>query len=248
MPIPRVIYQTWCTNQFHPLIYNKINNMIKMNPGYDYRLFTDDDMDEFVNTNYPGEIADAYNKLNIIVAKADFWRYLVLYKNGGVYLDIDSTILTPLDSFIKKDDEAIISAEGTETQLQWALIFNKEHPILKKTIDYIVDNIQNNRYTKVGEMTGPFIYTKAINSIHSELFNEDLRHDVLYNKKYNKEYVDNESENILNIEFNKNEIKYRFYGRDFCGNLQFKYPEHQLLYETKRHWHNDERELAMLKN
>lgn len=247
MPIPKTIYQTWFNNQLHPVIYNKISNMIQMNPGYDYRLYTDDDMDEFVNAIFPGEIADAFNKLNIMVAKADFWRYLVLYKYGGIYLDMDSTTLHPFDSFINENDEAIISAEGTDIQLQWALMFNKEHPILKRTIDFIVDNIQNNRYTKVCEMTGPFIYTKASNAIHNELFNEDLRHDILYNQKYNKEYIDNESENILDIEFNKDNIKYRFYGRDFCDNLQFKYPEHELLYETKRHWHEDERELDMLK-
>jgi mannosyltransferase OCH1-like enzyme len=61
----------------------------------------------------------------MIVAKADFWRYLVLYKYGGVYIDIDSSIDVPLDSFINGGDCAILSSEcGRETFTQWALIFD----------------------------------------------------------------------------------------------------------------------------
>ena len=90
-------------------------------------------MDKFVNDNFKGEIADCYNKLNIIVAKVDFWRYLVLYKYGGVYLDMDSSIERPLHELINDEDEAIITAEGNpHLYVQWALIFSKHHPILKK--------------------------------------------------------------------------------------------------------------------
>ena len=42
-------------------------------------------MDKYVNDNFPGEIADCYNRIQIIVAKVDFWRYLILYKEGGIY-------------------------------------------------------------------------------------------------------------------------------------------------------------------
>lgn len=66
-------------------------------------------MDRFVNTHFTGIIADSYNRLNIIVAKVDFWRYLVLYKYGGVYLDMDSSIDVPLDTLINEEDEAIIT-------------------------------------------------------------------------------------------------------------------------------------------
>ena len=57
-------------------------------------------MDNFVNQHFIGEISELYNKLNIIVAKVDFWRYLVLYKYGGIYLDMDSSIDKPLNELI----------------------------------------------------------------------------------------------------------------------------------------------------
>ena len=88
-------------------------------------------MDNFVNDHFKGEIAECYNKLNIIVAKVDLWRYLILYKYGGVYLDMDSSIEKPLDELIQENDAAIITVEGNQNlYVQWALIFSKQHPIL----------------------------------------------------------------------------------------------------------------------
>ena len=74
------------------------------------------------------------------------WRYLVVYKYGGCYLDIDSKFINPIDKFIKKDDEALISAEQNRNYIQWALFFKKEHPILMRTVELIVDNIEKGLY------------------------------------------------------------------------------------------------------
>jgi len=130
MKISKVIYQSWSTRKLHPIIQNKINIMMKLNPSYDHHIFTDKEIDKFVKKNYDKGIVECYNKLNIIVAKVDFWRYLLLYKYGGIYLDMDSTILKPLDELINNHDEAIITAEGNPNlYVQWALIFSKNHPI-----------------------------------------------------------------------------------------------------------------------
>lgn len=252
MPIPKVIYQTWCNKQLHPIIQNKIGYMMSLNPGYEHKLFDDNDIDQFVNENFPGEIADCYNKLNIIVAKTDFWRYLILYKNGGVYLDMDSTIQTSIDSFMNDSDDAIITAEGPDLFLQWGLIFNKGHHILKRTIELIVDNIKNNNYPNdIHKMTGPTVFTQAIRSIHEENFNENINHHELYKKTFGKEYHDHHfyeqnSNQILDITFKNNKISYRLFGRDYGGHFLFKYQESALLYYNKKHWRQEESEKRLL--
>ena len=56
--------------------------------------------DQFMNTTFAGSsILWAYNMINpqIGASKADIWRYSVLYTFGGVYLDDDSDMKTPLD-------------------------------------------------------------------------------------------------------------------------------------------------------
>ena len=64
---------------------------------------------------------------------------------------MDSIIEKSLDELIKEDDQAIITAEGNPNlYVQWGMIFSKEHPILKKTIELICNNIKNNRYPRQG--------------------------------------------------------------------------------------------------
>ena len=47
-------------------------------------------------------------------AKADIWRYAVLWLYGGVYLDYDSDIKTLFDELISQEDEVILSEEGID--------------------------------------------------------------------------------------------------------------------------------------
>jgi hypothetical protein len=49
---------------------------------------------------------------------------------------MDSSIEKPLNELINDDDDAIITAEGNPgLYVQWALIFSKQHPILKKQLN-----------------------------------------------------------------------------------------------------------------
>lgn len=56
--------------------------------------------DDFMSTVFGNtKIFWAYSMINPLVgaSKADIWRYCALYTYGGVYLDDDSDIKTPLD-------------------------------------------------------------------------------------------------------------------------------------------------------
>lgn len=222
--IPKNIFQSWITNNLHPEIQKKVDELKSLNSNYNYQLYTDAEIDKFVNTFYPGKISECFNRLNIPVAKVDFWRYLILYKYGGVYVDLDSSINTSLDNFIKENDDAIITAEtNPNTFVQWALIFNKAHPILKKVIDLIIDNIENNSYPNdILRMTGPQVYSKAIFKVHFDLFDEELDF-----KSINQN---------TDITFSKNTISYRIYGIDYNQKFTFKTPESEYLYIEKEPW------------
>lgn len=235
--IEKNIFQSWYTFDLHPLVQQKIDYIKKINPEYKYNLYNDADMDNFVNEHFKGEISECYNKLNIIVAKVDFWRYLVLYKYGGVYLDMDSSIEKPLNELIKDHDEAIITAEGNPNlYVQWALIFSKRHPILKKTIELIVNNIKNNTYPNdIHKMTGPTVYSRAINEIHMELFNNT----IINHKQINTN---------TDITYKSNNMSYRLYGIDYNCFFCFKHNVTHLLYNGKKHWREEEKEKKLIKD
>ena len=167
MSIPKIIHQTFKNADLPLLTKWHINRFRKKNPDYAYEFYDDDRIAEFLEKAYGQEVLGLYQKLNIGAAKADFFRYAVLYKEGGIYLDIDSGINGSLDDFIRADDTAIITQEGNPGLFaQWALIYSPGHPFLKKTIEMVLDNIRSNSFPHdVHQMTGPTVYTRAIHAV-----------------------------------------------------------------------------------
>ena len=170
MSIPKIIHQTFKDKNLPMVTRWHINRFLKRNSEYQYEFYDDQRITEFLEQEYDNETLKSYNRLNIGAAKADFFRYHVLYKKGGIYLDIDSGINGRLSNFIELQDVAVITREGhPDLYAQWALIFAPGHPFLKRTMEMMMDNIQNNKYPNdVHKMTGPWIYTQAINACLSE--------------------------------------------------------------------------------
>ena len=164
MRIPKVIYQTFKTSKVPLVTKWHIWRMKKRNPEYAYQFYDDAMIEDFIQNSFEKDVFELYKKINLGAAKADFFRYAILYKKGGVYLDIDSMFLTKIDEIITPEDSAVISLETHGVNyVQWALFFEAGHPFLKETLTQIIENIKTNKYPKdVYRMTGPEVFTKAI--------------------------------------------------------------------------------------
>ena len=67
--------------------------------------------------------------------KADIWRAYMLYLHGGVYADIDTDFVTPLDSFVHDDTSFLTSDSLEKTMLNPIVIVSEpKMPILRKTL------------------------------------------------------------------------------------------------------------------
>lgn len=163
--IPRTIYQTWKSKDMPPEIKNVVDQLKKDNPEFTYLLFDDDDMRNFISENFDKEVVEAYDKLIPGAYRADLWRYCVLYKNGGVYMDIK---IKPINGFKFKKltdtgkeyftKDLDYSGSGIYNGL---IICKANNPILKKAIDDVVKNVQNKFYgNSMLEPTGPQLMKK----------------------------------------------------------------------------------------
>ena len=226
--IPKIVYQTWYDKNIPYVAKNNIKKMKKLNPDYKFMLYDDSDILEFITENYDDRTLSAYKKLTIGASKADLFRYLILYKNGGIYLDLDSVILKNLDELIK-DKEAVISREGSRPYFcQWFLVFCKNHPILKNVIYITVNNILEEK-TKSGVfyLTGPGAYTEGINKIVNieNLWNQE---DKIINKKL-------KSEKEIKLQ------KTVFFNTDYGDYAKFKTDNSWMMYIFKKHWRREEK-------
>jgi hypothetical protein len=224
MPIPKVIYQTWKTKELPQDIKNIRENIRKRNKEYKMVLFDDADIEDFITREYSEDILNAYRTLNIGAGKADLWRYLILYKYGGVYLDIDSDIIANLDDLIKEDDTALITREKNPCVfVQWCLIFEAGHQILKKTIEKCIANILRRDHHDLCYITGPNVFTDAIV--------ETLEIPV------NDLYYGND----------RTFFNCRIFNYDFTGFCLFKNNCEHSLYALQKHWRY-ERQIFKLKD
>jgi mannosyltransferase OCH1-like enzyme len=76
------------------------SELLTRNSHWQVNICDNDCKDNFMKTVFGNTIIYwAYTKINPLVgaAKADIWRYSVLYTYGGVYLDDDSDMKTPFD-------------------------------------------------------------------------------------------------------------------------------------------------------
>lgn len=190
MSIPKTIYQTYKNDKLPALTRWHIYRMKKKNPTYDYQFYDDLMVENFIKQEFEPEIFKLYQKIAIGAAKADFFRYAILYKKGGIYLDIDSLFLKKLNEIVLPTDHAIISlGSAKKNYVQWALFFKPGHPFLKKTIELMIDNIKENKYPNdVHRMTGPTVYTDAILACIKEEEVEYRELDVDYDEKLKFSY------------------------------------------------------------
>ncbi len=196
--IPKIIHQTFKTKNLPIELQNVVSIIRHTCPAYEHRLYDDEDIVEFIKENYDDETLKMYNMINpkLGMARADFFRYLLIYKVGGVYLDIKSCPAVNLDSWILPEHKFITGhwREHHHTDLikhplgefqNWYVISEPGHPIIERVIQRMKENIRNYRKRPnidikkdILSVTGPICYSKAI------LETKDLYPDGYYDFGY----------------------------------------------------------------
>jgi hypothetical protein len=190
MAIPKILHQTVASKkELAPVFAENIAELKRLNAGWEYRLYDDQDVHDFIAGNFDPDILVSYRRINPLygAARADFFRYLALFKVGGVYLDIKSTIRRRLDDVIDRDDAYLLSqwhngkgeayegwglwpglGEGGEYQ-NWHIVAEPGHPFLEAVIKGVKRNIDNYNPVRDGvakegvlRLTGPIAYTMEI--------------------------------------------------------------------------------------
>jgi hypothetical protein len=110
--IPKQIFQTFsCEAELPDWYAANRDRIIALNPGWDYKIYFDAECEDFIAAHYGADVLDAYRRIDprYGAARADFFRYLLMYQRGGVYLDLKSSLTRPLDEVLAPADEFIVS-------------------------------------------------------------------------------------------------------------------------------------------
>jgi hypothetical protein len=93
--IPRRIIQTGKQRQLSLKQRAFATNVQLLNPGYNTCFFDNDDVERFVNREFP-EHRRTFDAFAFPIQRYDFFRYLAVYRLGGFYLDLDVLLTSGL--------------------------------------------------------------------------------------------------------------------------------------------------------
>ncbi len=160
--IPRVIWQTNYTRRVTPQVYLCFLFNRLLSPTCEYNFCDDEACDRFVAENFPPEVVEAYGRLQIGAARADFWRVLVLLKRGGIYLDIDANFTVNPERFLGRETEGVFITMKEGEVTNYFLASAPNNPVLREACDRIVRNINEGVLTSVYDLTGPIVLEAAV--------------------------------------------------------------------------------------
>jgi mannosyltransferase OCH1-like enzyme len=187
--IPRVVHQVY-TQGFQEIpdcVRQVMKRNRESNPDYEFRLYDMQQMKQYLRKNTEPILFETFNLINPTchACIADFFRYVVVYYEGGIYMDIKTEINTPLREWVNDDihismwpwfphsplqkyypTDFVFKTNNRELN-QSVLMYPRKHPVLEKVIKKVIQNIQTAYKHKdwkqsVLEITGPHAYTEVV--------------------------------------------------------------------------------------
>jgi hypothetical protein len=219
MNIPKVIYLTY-KNQPPPRVFQRWRNL---NPDYTIDFSLDNDCISFLRNNFDARIVDMFNSIPRGMHKADLWRLCKLYKNGGVYADIDLVPHVSINELIK-DRHTFYSCLAADRRsiFQAFIITPPKNPLI---LSFIFSFIQNRPYNHTigptidmyncikwhtGNVAAEIGYTIDTVKINVDIGNSDTNTKILnlydFPTNYTFELVKHQFKDTFNFEIKDDKL------------------------------------------
>ena len=158
--IPKIVHLIWVGPKTPPPIFHECLESIRKHlSGWGCKIWTDKDVAtlDLANQKF-------YDEETNYGAKSDILRYELLYKFGGVYLDIDMVVQKPLDALNNSYEfYTVLEPSNTSCILGNAIIASVPgHPILKNCIETLKDS---HHYQGILDRTGPVHFQKSFYAV-----------------------------------------------------------------------------------
>ena len=195
-PFPRKIWQTSKTSPagLEDDDRKAILSWAKINQKHRYEIITQHSAESYVRDKFAhrDDIAEIFLDLQDPILRADLIRYLVLLGDGGVYSDIDTMSLKPIEDWVptayQKDTNLVVGIEydtlgggrwaDWTLDLQfatWAILAKPGHLFLELTVQRVLERVKKlalkqeraisqikPSFHEVLDTTGPGLFTEAV--------------------------------------------------------------------------------------
>jgi mannosyltransferase OCH1-like enzyme len=149
-------------------------------------------MDAYVSSNFEATVVQVFTSVHDPILKADYLRYLILLREGGVWADVDVLPHRPISEWIPEQYQHSVNlVVGIENDhhkqpiwpnspysvqlCQYTLLAKPNHPAMRKVVDqvtqgllYTLDRPGRFSFEDVMGTTGPFVFTQILMAYFGE--------------------------------------------------------------------------------
>ena len=119
--IEKNIFQTWKSKAVIPENFRYWSDTVReLNPQFAYFFWDDSDNRAFIEQNYAWFL-DVYDRYPVEIYRVDAVRYFWLYHFGGVYIDMDSQCLRPLDELCNENGGVVLGQMGRDRNFEHSI-------------------------------------------------------------------------------------------------------------------------------
>jgi len=167
--IPKIIHQTAPEDRgTWPDVWGRYQvTWQTKHPDFQYVLWTDEDLDRFMKTEYP-EYYDVYRAYDVHIKRVDVARYFILYHFGGIYADMDTECVRRFYDRLPPGKVSVAESSWPGEKYQNALMASpKGHPLWLKVFEDLRANAptcvsNGGSNSAVVDCTGPGCIQRAI--------------------------------------------------------------------------------------
>jgi mannosyltransferase OCH1-like enzyme len=208
--IPLHIYQVWHDDNLPSSVKESVDLIKKQNPEFEHHLYDNNKCKKFIKEHFSQEVVDTYDALVPHALKADLWRYCIMYKLGGIYLDSKYYGINKFKFIYLTDKEYFCKDKLFYGIYNAILICKPGNDIMKRCIDKVVENTKKKYY---GESplcpTGPLMMQPFF-----------TRYEIT-NFKLHYEFIDK---------------RRRYITHQYCRILQYHPDYKKTEAQTTHHW------------
>ena len=173
--IPKIVHLSWKTKDLldsdSPLVQEGMKKLVELNPDWDVQISTDDEVDSYLQAQLEPKIYELIADKHV-VQKTDLWRLIKLFTEGGVYVDIDRFVDTPLDELVDKDTKWVVPTCRDYDFSHDFMMTAPQNPVYQMAANLYVQRLQKGHNSIY--FLGPQTYMHAITLVVTgEMINTD---------------------------------------------------------------------------
>jgi mannosyltransferase OCH1-like enzyme len=173
--IPKILHQTWRTAELPAPFKAFRASWLNLHRGWQHQIYDDDRIYRIVCDRLPRWLP-TFEALPLPIMRADLFRYLIVFLDGGVYADIDTVSYRACDELLENSNCVLGTEMRVSSSLQASFNYARpaqianfifaatpEHPFLGSVIENIAQRASSppDGDDFVQETTGPRMFTRA---------------------------------------------------------------------------------------